>query len=223
MAVGTADHDRATGGLVQPGHTTKVNDLLELMRAGDRQNAGRLLIEHACERLHLLAHRMLRRYPHVHRWEETDDVFVEATTRLHRSLADVLPESPKHFYNLAATHVRRVLIEMARKHFGSLGVGANHESDAQGDGRAARHDPADATGEPSSIAEWTEFHEQVELLPDEEREVFSLTWYEGLSQCDIANVLGIGIRTVKRRWQSARCLLGKALQGESLNDGRPHR
>jgi len=189
------------------------------MQAGDRQNAGRLLIEHACERLRLLAHRMLRRYPHVHRWEETDDVFVEATTRLHRSLTDVQPESPRHFYNLAATHVRRVLIEMARRHFGPLGIGANHETDAQPDGRPPRHEAADSTGEPGSIVEWTEFHEQVEALPDEEREVFTLTWYEGLSQGEIANVLGIGIRTVKRRWQSARCLLGKALQGESPNDG----
>lgn len=208
---------------MQPGHTTKVHDLLELMKAGDRQNAGRLLIEHACERLRLLAHRMIRRYPHVRRWEETDDVFVEATTRLHRSLADVLPESPRHFYNLAATHVRRVLIEMARKYFGPLGVGANHETDSHAEGRPARHDPADSSGEPANIVEWTEFHEHVEALPDEEREVFSLTWYEGLSQGEIANVLGIAIRTVKRRWQSARCLLGKALQGELLNDGRPHR
>jgi RNA polymerase sigma-70 factor (ECF subfamily) len=166
---------------------------------------------------------MIRRYPHVRRWEETDDVFVEATTRLHRSLADVLPESPRHFYNLAATHVRRVLIEMARKYFGPLGVGANHETDSHAEGRPARHDPADSSGEPANIVEWTEFHEHVEALPDEEREVFSLTWYEGLSQGEIANVLGIAIRTVKRRWQSARCLLGKALQGELLNDGRPHR
>jgi RNA polymerase sigma factor (sigma-70 family) len=162
---------------------------------------------------------MLRRYPHVHRWEETDDVFVEATTRLHRSLADVLPESPRHFYNLAATHVRRVLIEMARRHFGPMGIGSNHDTDALADGRLARHDPADLTGEPSSIVEWTEFHEQVEALPDEEREVFTLTWYEGMSQGEIANLLGIGIRTVKRRWQFARCLLGKSLQGESLKNG----
>jgi RNA polymerase sigma-70 factor (ECF subfamily) len=192
------------------------------MRAGDRHSAGRLLIEHACERLRLLAHRMLRRYPHVRRWEETDDVFVEATTRLHRSLADVLPESPRHFYNLAATHVRRVLIEMARKHFGAMGIGANHETDAQADGRPARHEAADSTGEPTSIVEWTEFHEQVEALPAEEREVFSLTWYEGLSQGEIANILGIGIRTVKRRWQSARCLLGKTFECEPGSDGRPN-
>lgn len=204
---------------MQPGHTTKVQDLLKLMKTGDRENAGRLLIEHACERLRLLAHRMLRRYPHVHRWEETDDVFVEATTRLHRSLADVLPESPRHFYNLAATHVRRVLIEMARRHFGPMGIGANHDTDALADGRLARHDPADLTGEPSSIVEWTEFHEQVEALPDEEREVFSLTWYEGLSQAEIAGVLGVGVRTVKRRWQSARCLLGKVLHGGLHHDG----
>ena len=58
---------------------------LDLMRAGDT-TARQRLIEHACERLRGLARKMLRRYPKVRRWEETDDVFVEAITRLHRAL-----------------------------------------------------------------------------------------------------------------------------------------
>ena len=41
--------------------------------------------------------------------------------------------------------------------------------------RRRRYEQADSSGEPASLAEWTEFHEQVEALPEEEREVFNLS------------------------------------------------
>ena len=102
------------------GYTTQFVGLLDLMRSGD-QTARQRLVEHACERLRGLARKMLRRYPKVHRWEETDDVFVESVVRLHRALETVQPESPRHFYNLAATQIRRVLIDMSRRYYGPGG------------------------------------------------------------------------------------------------------
>jgi RNA polymerase sigma-70 factor (ECF subfamily) len=50
-------------------------------------------------------------------------------------------------------------------------------------------------------------------LPDKEREVFNLLWYEGLSQQEAASVLSIDVRTVKRHWQSARIMIYEALDG----------
>jgi len=50
---------------------------------------------------------------------------------------------------------------------------------------------------------WSEFHEHVEKLPDDEREVMDLLWYQGLTQEEAAAVLKVSDRTVKRRWQSA--------------------
>ena len=75
-------------------------------------------------------------------------------------------------------------------------------------------DPADLSPEPSRLAAWTEFHEQIGALPDEEREVFDLLWYQGLSQAEAAELLGVSERTVKRRWQTARYRLHEALGGE---------
>jgi RNA polymerase sigma-70 factor (ECF subfamily) len=191
--------------------------LLDLARSGD-QTARQRLVEHACERLRGLARKMLRRYPKVRRWEETDDVFVEAVTRLHRSLATVQPESPRHFYNLAATQIRRVLVDLARKHYGPEGLGSHHDTAARSpDGEAPpRYERADVSGEPSGLAEWSEFHEQVEALSGEEREVFNLIWYEQMSQEEAAEVLGVTVRTVRRRWQEARYRLQKARLGEPL-------
>ena len=198
-------------------HTMQLAGLLDLARSGD-QTARQRLVEHACERLRGLARKMLRRYPKVRRWEETDDVFVEAVTRLHRSLATVQPESPRHFYNLAATQIRRVLVDLARKHYGPEGLGSHHDTAARSpDGEAPpRYERADVSGEPSGLAEWSEFHEQVEALPGEEREVFNLVWYEEMTHEQAAEVLGVTVRTVRRWWRNARYRLQKARFGESL-------
>ncbi len=190
---------------------------LDLMRSGD-PDARRGLIEYSCERLRGLARKMLRRYPKVRRWEENDDVFVEAVTRLHGAMESVQPESPRHFYNLAATQIRRVLIDLSRRYYGVEGLGSHHDTAArnsEGD-TPPKHEPADTSGEPANLMEWTEFHEQIGTLPEEEQEVFNLLWYEQLSHEQAAEVLGVTTRTVRRRWQDARYLLYKARTGEPL-------
>ena len=160
------------------GHTTQLQAWLDLMRAGDSHACERL-IEHTCERLRLITRKMLRGSPRIHRWEETDDVFIAALTKLHRSLEVVQPESARDFYNLAATQIRRVLIDMARRYYGPQGLGTNYDTGGvDPDGKnPARFDQADSSGRPLSLMEWTEFHQKVDSLPKEEREVFSVLWY----------------------------------------------
>jgi DNA-directed RNA polymerase specialized sigma24 family protein len=41
-----------------------------------------------------------------------------------------------------------------------------------------------------------------------------LLWYEGLTQPEAATVLGVSLKTVKRRWQDARLFLFEAMKGE---------
>jgi RNA polymerase sigma-70 factor (ECF subfamily) len=189
--------------------------LLDLLRRGDNQAKGRLLA-HACERLRRLTRHMLRGYPGVRRWEQTDDVLQNALLRLCRALGAAAPESPRHFYNLAALQIRRELIDLAYHHLGPQGHGAKHHTDVQpGEGRGGPLDAQpDRAGEPSSLEGWTDFHTAVGALPDEEREVIDLLWYEGLTQEEAAAVLTVSLRTVRRRWQAARLKLTAALDGE---------
>jgi RNA polymerase sigma-70 factor (ECF subfamily) len=123
--------------------------------------------------------------------------------RLHRALAQVKPESASQFYGLAVAQIRRELIDLARHHYGAEGQGAHHHTDG---GLTAEAKP-DEQYEPGTLESWSRFHEQVEKLPDEQRDVVGLLWYEGLSQPEAAEVLGISLATVKRRWQAARMAL----------------
>lgn len=188
---------------------------LARMRAGD---AGALndLIVRAGKRLEVLARRMLRDYPRVRRWAQTDDVLQSALIRLCRALEQVRPATARDFFALATVQVRRELIDLARHFSGRENAAAHHESNPAdgGDDRAAR-DAADLTHDPAAITDWTEFHNQVADLPDDDREAFGLIFYQGLTQEDAAEVLGVSVRTVQRRWQSAMLALHRARGGEA--------
>jgi RNA polymerase sigma-70 factor (ECF subfamily) len=155
---------------------------------------------------------MIRDYPGVARWEQADDVLQNAAIRLCRALKDAPPQSPQGFFNLAAVAMRRELIDLARRHYGPLGMGTHHES-VGGRGGSSPGFDAEATegDDPRRLADWTDFHEQVDALPPDQREVVALVWYQGLSQAEAALVLGVTERVVRWRWRAARLALHRAL------------
>jgi RNA polymerase sigma-70 factor (ECF subfamily) len=195
--------------------TLQIQGWIERLKAGD-DSARRELINCAVERLTHLTRRMLRNYPRVKRWEQTDDVLQNACMRLYRSLEQVTPDSVTGFFRLAAVNIRRELLDLAKHYYGPRGAGAKHATGVARDTEApgAALEPADSEEDPARLEAWSEFHRQVELLPDEEREVFDLLWYQDLSQAEAAELLGVSERTIKRRWQSARLKLHDALKGE---------
>lgn len=196
--------------------TLLIQACLDRLRDGDETARGELL-QCACERLRSLARRMLRAYPKVQRWEQTDDVLQNAALRLHRTLGQIALATPRDFFRLAALNIRRELLDLAKHYYGPLGHGANHASQGPADsigGPGGQADREDLSTEASRLAAWGEFHERIGTLPEEEREIFDLLWYQGLSQAEAAELLGVSERTVKRRWQAARLRLHEALHGE---------
>jgi RNA polymerase sigma-70 factor (ECF subfamily) len=192
--------------------TIQLQGHLDRMLAGDAA-AREELFRHAAGRLERLAHKMLQDFPGVQRWAQTDDVLQSALVRLLKALQDVRPKTVREFFGLSAEQVRRELIDLARHHFGPQGPGAHHASlDRRGEG--AGPEPADLTHEPSALAGWCEFHEQVRKLPEAEREVMSLLFYQGLPQAEAAALLGVSVRAVQRRWQSALLKLHQVLKGQ---------
>src|SRR5262245_49199486 len=108
-----------------PDPTTLLQERLDRLLAGDVAARDELLAA-ASKRLQRLARKMLRGYPAVGRWEQTDDVLQNATLRLCRALQEVKPQSVRSFFNLAAVQLRRELIDLARHYGGPLGAGAHH-------------------------------------------------------------------------------------------------
>jgi RNA polymerase sigma factor (sigma-70 family) len=162
------------------------------------------LLRHFGERMTALTRRMLGSFERVKRWADTDDVLQNATVRLLSAIREVRPATPRDFLALATLQIRRELIDLARHFYGPEGIGANHDSQPNRDsGYAGGAEPSDPSHEPSSLAQWTELHQQIAALPAEERDVVGLLFYQGLSQAEAAAVLQMSLRTLQRRWHDA--------------------
>lgn len=191
----------------------EIQHLIDRSNKGDKEARDRL-IEFTANRVHKLARTMLADFPAVQRWEQTDDVFVNALRRLDSALRCVELTSPRHFFNLAAMQIRRELLDLKNHYYGPLGIGTHHHTD---------HQPPDESGgklakapsQSEELERWGALHEAAAKLPDELREVFNLVYYQGLTREEVARILGVHLSTVKRRWQDAKLLLNDQLCEES--------
>jgi RNA polymerase sigma-70 factor (ECF subfamily) len=196
--------------------TQRLQKCLDRLHAGDASARGEMIAV-SCERFHLLARKMFRDYPRLRRWEGSGDVAQMAVMRLLNALQKITPDSLRHFFLLAAVQIRRVLIDLARHYFGPEGLGARHETPHGGAASTAggpMDQAVDIQETPEQLEAWTKFHETIGKLPEEEREVFDLLWYQGLTTAEAAELLGGSIRTVQRHWQAARLHLYEALDGQ---------
>jgi RNA polymerase sigma-70 factor (ECF subfamily) len=193
----------------------RIEGLIARLRRGDAAARDELL-ECAWSRLERLARRMLGDFPRVRRLEGTGDICNAAAVRLLSALEAQPAADALHFFRLAALQIRRELIDLARHYKNRPDLislsppGGGDDSD----GRASL-DPSDGTSrDPSRLEPWTRLHEAIAGLPDKPRAACELIWYQGLSQADAAQLLGVDVRTVKNYWMEARLRLCEELEGQ---------
>jgi RNA polymerase sigma-70 factor (ECF subfamily) len=195
-------------------HTVNLHNCVRRWQSGDA-DAADTLFRAAGQRLEQMARKMLRRFPAVRAYAETGDVLQGSLLRLLNTLRRVQPESTRHFFNLAAVHIRRELLDLARRFSGPAFARlapTDPTADSTSTGLAQA---ADAATEDEDLDRWCRFHAAVEQLPPAEHEVLGLAFYQGWTQAQMAELLEVDERTIRRRWQSA-CLHLKGLVGSEL-------
>lgn len=146
-------------------------------------------------------------FPRVAARHDVDSAVSEVYLKLSKALEAVTPETPADFFRFAAHKIRQTLLEMAeRDRRGGPVIALGGAGDSTGDFVA---DPATGTWDPARLSEFTEFHRKVEELTDEVKDVFSLSYYLGLSQAEIADATGTHPRQVSRLMARALVTLGK--------------
>ncbi len=198
--------------------TTLLQGWIDRLNAGDPA-ARDALIQHAYERLRKLTRKLLRQdFMRVRSQEETDDVLQNVSLRLRRRLEKARVPTVAEFFRLAGRETRRELLQLVAHHFGPHGDAARQVPLDAPAGSAVRPAPVgdriETTYVPDRLALWGEFHRQVEALPRDERDVFDLIWYEGLTQAAAARVLGITEPALRSRWGKARLRLRTFLQDD---------
>jgi RNA polymerase sigma factor (sigma-70 family) len=203
--------------------TADLQELIDRLQRGDDGARGELLAR-AYNHLQRIAASMFHRdFPGVRDRHGLESVVDEAWARMMRALETARPPTAQEFLRLVAHKVRQVLLDMAGRQNPDDGraqgrMGDNFDGRAQGrmgdnfDHRAGA-EPADSTYEPGRLALLSEFHRQVENLPDDQRTVFDLHYYTDLPQGEVARILGMHPRKVSYLWVAATERLAESLDG----------
>jgi RNA polymerase sigma factor (sigma-70 family) len=180
------------------------------------RNARQELLLFAKRRLRELVAREFSRYPSLRNFEQTDDLLQESMFRLWQSMEEVKPVSVIEFMGLAALQIRRCLCDLARKHHGRSKQILSDDGDGNQVPRPRFVPLNSKIGDPNQespdiLLNWAEFHDAAGMLPEPERTAFDLLFYGDLPQPEVAGLMNVSERQVRRYWQNARRILGKQL------------
>ena len=158
----------------------------------------RALLDRAVRRLHLLCASLLHRsYPRLTRPPlslQADELLGAVVERLLKALREVRPATAREFFALAGQHMRWELNDLARRLDKQPAAGTLPEGLV----------PAPPDSDPSLSPDGRRILEAIEGLPGEEREAFDLVKIQGMTHAEVGQLLGVSVRTVKRR--VTRCL-----------------
>jgi RNA polymerase sigma factor (sigma-70 family) len=184
--------------------------LTQLEAAIQSGNSAASIIVLSLGRLRTLARRMLHRHAALRRLIDTDDLLQNAALRMHRALACIVVESPRHAMGLAVMQLKRELVDLVRsqRRTGMETLTPDGVPDL------------DQTQLEESLQSWSDFHAAVEALPKPQREAVHFLWYLELSQEEAAKLLGVTDRTLRRHWVAAQETLRRRLDAADFTSER---
>jgi RNA polymerase sigma-70 factor (ECF subfamily) len=189
----------------------EITELLAQARLGDGAAESHLAAL-VYDELHRIASRYMCKERPDHSLQATalvDDAYVRLVMKEDRSW-----QNRSHFFAVAAQIMRRILIDHARSRNAAKRSG--HRAMVRLDDVVVISDQKCeelmAVDEAlSRLAEWD---------PRLSR-IVEMRFFAGLTEEEIAEVLGVSPRTVKRDWKVAKAWLHVELSGASTNDGGP--
>ena len=180
-----------------------VTQLLARLETGDRS---------AADRLTPLVYDELRRLAQHCLQQETPGHTLQATALVHEAYLrlagqrDAAWQNQAHFFAVAATMIRRILVDHARARAAAKRGGGAHRLTLQ------ESAVLDAGADPIDLHDaLTELH----ALNERRARVVELRFFGGLDVEHTAHVLGVSPRTVKDDWRFARAWLGSRLRTEA--------
>jgi RNA polymerase sigma factor (TIGR02999 family) len=188
------------------GDSGEVTRLLGEIGRGEKQAVNDLL-PLVYDELHRLARSYFRRERGEHTLQPTALVH-EAYIRLVDQRAPL--ESRGHFMAVAATQMRRVLLDYARKHRAARRGGDDQKVLLEDTMVVCEQRPLDMILLDVALG-------KLAALDAKQAQLVELRFFAGLSVEETAEVMGVSPATVKRSWSSARAFLHREITGGSLD------
>jgi RNA polymerase sigma-70 factor, ECF subfamily len=177
-----------------------VTVLLEAMQRGDA-TAGEKLVPILYTELHRLARGYMRRERANHTLQPTA-LINEAFVRLAQDTPSA--QSRAHFVALAANVMRRVLVDHARTRVAGRHGGGQQKLPLEEGLAFSEQQPRDMIALNDAL-------DRLEKTNSRQAKVVELRFFGGFSVEEIASILGIAPRSVKRDWALARVWLHKEI------------
>lgn len=181
--------------------TDDVTQILQEWHSGDKS---------AAERLFPLVYNELRKQARHYLNRERAGHTLQPTALVHEAYLRMVDqnspnvENRKHFYGIASRVMRQILVDHARQ----------HNAEKRG-GAAERFSLEDLNVLPDQSAtdllELDDALARLEKIDDRKCRVVELRFFGGLTEDEIADVLGITEKTVRRDWQFAKLWLYREL------------
>jgi RNA polymerase sigma factor (TIGR02999 family) len=173
------------------------------MQTASHEQAGEFLVPLYNE-LRKLAHARIRRLRPGETLQTTDLVH-EAYIRLSKN-PDYEWQSPRHFFGAAALAMREILVDRAR-----------HRGARKRGGDQVRVDLITMPDQPAPLSAeaMLTLHtalERMQAASPDLAEVVHLHFFAGLPLPEIASTMGLSLRTIERRWRTARAWLSTNLE-----------
>ena len=187
-----------------------VTDLLALAAAGDRDALDRAFPLVYGE-LRRLAHRQLRR--------ESEGHTLSTTALVHEAYLRLVDQARggwqdrAQFLGVAATAMRRILVDHARRHRAGKRGAARIPMPLDSVEHLAAEDRAEF------LLSLDEALDRLAALDPRQARVVECRFFGGYTEEETAGALGIGLRTAKRDWAKARSWLFQALYPDAVTPG----
>jgi RNA polymerase sigma-70 factor, ECF subfamily len=178
-----------------------VTVLLQRFRKGDKAAANELLP---------LVYEELKRLAAIRMKSERPGHTLQPTALVHEVYLKLAMGAPvdwqnrAHFFAVAAQHMRRIIVDHARA--ATAGKrGGGRQSVSLDDFMGTTLPPDE------SMLALDEALDRLKEIDERAARVVELRFFGGLTEREVAEVLGIGVTTMKRDWDFARAWLGSRL------------
>jgi RNA polymerase sigma factor (TIGR02999 family) len=184
---------------------SEVTQILQAIAEGDPAAASQLLPLVYDELRKLAAHKLAR---------ETPGQTLQPTALVHEAYLRLVGEdkdqhwdSRGHFFAAAAEAMRRILVEIARQKASLKRGGDRERLDVVDDLLAAPELREDLVALDAALTKLAETHKQA-------AEVVQLRYFAGLPMREIADILGLSLRTANRLWVFAKAWLHQEIEDD---------
>jgi RNA polymerase sigma-70 factor, ECF subfamily len=167
----------------------------------------------AQETLASLVYSELRRIALRHMGRERSDHTLQATALVNDAYIKLMAQNRSwqnraHFFAVASSLMRRILVDYAREHSAAKRGGGRGKVSL--DNSAIRGEPLDFGGSEEVLAV-DEALSRLMVLDERQFRIVEMRFFGGMTDREIAAVLGISTRTVIREWTLARAWLHNEL------------